>query len=220
MASDDTFGWAINGSSVLDPRLEYMRKNRWVLEIQIPGGDGDTNRSLRLNCSTAARPSISFEETEVHRINGRVYLAGKPTYDPMTVTFYDSIQIGGDNIPTPSEVMENWRIRVYSPEKGDAMGAVTGYKGVAQLKMLAPFTPAPSNRNVETPQYEGKVFQNWNIFGIFPQSINYQDLDYSSSDVQMVEVTFRYDRAYLSQRPASDLDFTDSNNLPTIGSEG
>ncbi len=33
------------------------------------------------------------------------------------------------------------------------------------------------------------------IDGIFPQTINYGDLDYASSDVQQVEVTFRYDRA-------------------------
>jgi len=207
VADDNTFGWAINEGSVIAPQLEYLRKNRWVLEILMPasfasGPDESSAESvgLRINCSTAARPSISFEETEVHRINGRVYLAGKPTYEPMSVTFYDSIPIGGVNIATPSRTLESWRRQIYAPEKGDAFGSVVAYKAVARLMMLSPSQQIPNDGSIDNLEYPESSFQDWLIYGLFPQTINYSDLDYSASDVQMVEVTFRYDRAFISDQ--------------------
>ena len=203
-----TFGWGM-GQAVLDPKLEYFRKNRWVLEIVPPlsvepeGVSGPLAKGLRINCATAARPSINFEETRVERINGRIYLAGKPTYEPLTVAFYDSIPIGEVGILTPSFALEAWRRQIYAPEKGDAFGSVVNYKGVARLHMLQPHPSGaalaseadPGGGGLDPIEFEESIAQTWQIDGIFPQTINYGDLDYASSDVQQVEVTFRYDRA-------------------------
>lgn len=209
-SADTTFGWAQNGGAILDPKLEYLRKNRWVLEIVPPlivepgGVAGSLAKGLRINCATAARPSISFEETEVHRINGRIYLAGKPVYEPMTVTFYDSLPIGDVGIETPSVILEAWRRQIYAPEKGDAFGSVVNYKGIARLHLLQPHPVGADLAGAADAQGGGldpidfdeqSIAQTWAIDGLFPQNINYMDLDYANSEVQQVETTFRYDRA-------------------------
>ena len=225
MADDNTFGWVINEQSVIAPQLEYMRKNRWVLEILMPTSFASSpdetspeSVGLRINCSTAARPSISFEDTEVHRINGRVYLAGKPTYDPMTVTFYDSMPIGNVGIETPSMVLERWRRQIYAPEKGDAFGAVVAYKAVARLVMLSPNQQIPDDSQIDSLEYQESNFQDWLIYGMYPQAINYSDLDYSNSEVQLVEVTFRYDRAFVTNLEGSQAgaDSIDPGGTPSV----
>lgn len=214
--SEYGFGWAATKQQALvAPHAEYYRKNRWLIEFVLPaafgGAAADAANVLRVHLSTAARPNISFEETEVHRINGKIYLAGKPSYEPLTVTFYDNLAFAGgppgiDGTPEPlsvSNIIEAWRQTIYQPTQGDAFGAAPNYKGACLLHMLAPSTitgdPAgePDQPTVEDATTNSA--QEWAYVGLYPSQINYGDLDYAASDVQMVEVTFRYDRAYLVQ---------------------
>lgn len=208
--SNNTFGWAAQADNGLNsPHAEYMRKNRWVIEFNLPAAlqaDPRVRTALRLNLSTAARPNISFEETEVHRINGKNYLAGKPEFEAMTVSFYDNLPIGIGDEPgfSSSAIMEAWRQLIYQPTKGDAFGSVANYKASARLAMLGPVDLAMNlageqGQGSDPIETDAAKLQEWAIVGMFPQAINYGELDYSSSEVQMVEVTFRYDRAWMVQ---------------------
>ena len=209
--AEHTFGWASGTADALvQPHFEYMRKNRWILEFaRLPGslGGGDSGMVLRINCSKARRPKISFEETKVERINGRVYLAGKPTFDTMAVSFYDnlnpSFSVPGLQVSSSvSDIMENWREQIYQPNMGDAFGSVANYKGFARLHMLEPVSPLDGSgdnaegMNLTAADVGSSITQTWIYQGIFPLDIDYGELDYGSSDVQEVNVTFRFDRAY------------------------
>lgn len=211
--ANNSFGWmAYPDNELVAPHMEYMRKNRWVLDFPTLAGMGlvkDAGKSLRLNCSKAARPKISFEEVEVKRLNGSVYLAGKPKYEPLSVTFYDSVNIAFDgnleDLPSASNVLEQWRSLIYQPNAGDAFGSVGKYKGFVYLHMLRPsplvadpvgapvFTEGDANNNIA---------QTWLFQGLFPQNIEYGEVDYGSNEVQEVTVTFRYDRA-MSVKPGT-----------------
>lgn len=215
-----TFGWAAADQNLVTPHMEYMRKNRWILEFSgLPAGlaaaMNNPGASLRLNCSKAARPKISFEETEVKRLNGSIFLAGKPKYETLNVSFYDSIQMrsnaGADasqgldtSMPSTSDVMEGWRELIYQPNRGDAFGSAANYKGLAYLHMLEPMLLESYNEDGDVDfaaENAGvAITQSWLIQGIFPQAIEYGDLDYGSSEVQEVGVTFRYDRAFRIRR--------------------
>jgi hypothetical protein len=205
----NTFGWASgNYDALVAPHLEYMRKNRWILTFGLPVGltKGEA-ASLRLNCTKASRPQIEFEETEVKRLNGSVFLAGKPKFSEMSCSFYDSLKLRGggltipDEAPSTSGVLERWRELIYQPNKGDAFGSAANYKGIAYLDMLEPMNLTPSSDDTGPTDFapepaSSHVTQSWLIQGIFPRSIKYGDVDYSSSDVMEIEVGFRYDRAY------------------------
>ncbi len=207
MADNNIFGWMAGDSTQLvAPHMEYMRKNRWVMDFAgLPKGlSANAAMSLRLNCSKASRPKISFEETEVKRLNGSIYLAGKPKYETLEITFYDSLRFPADgkldnSVPTASDVMEQWRELIYQPNKGDAFGSVGNYKGYAYLHMLSPvlLQPTAEDSDVEftANSADDAIAQSWLYQGLFPQNIQFGDVDYGASDVQEISVTFRYDRA-------------------------
>lgn len=213
MAENNSFGWMAGKTNLVTPHMEYLRKNRWVMDFAgLPQGliNASVNAalSLRLNCFKAGRPKISFEETVVNRINGSIYLAGKPKYETLSISFYDSVRQPGSvelaSVPTASDVMEQWRELIYQPNKGDAMGSVVNYKGFAYLHMLAPSTiiatpegedPDFSNDDTEISAENGSIAQSWLYQGLFPQNIEFGEGDYGSSEVAEITVTFRYDRA-------------------------
>lgn len=221
MADQDlAFGWAAQaGNALVAPHMEYHRKNRWVLEFTgLPAGLASINGAdvtLRLNLYSAARPSMNFDETMVHRINGEVALPGKPHFDPLQVSFYDNVPTArapaaegngmDDSAVSVSGIMEAWRQLMYQPTLGDAFGAVPNFKGQAFLHMLGPSALEPQRTDGRETSTEGgdwtaNIAQTWTYIGMFPQQITYGDLSYDSSDVQMVDVTFRYDRAFLTEQ--------------------
>ena len=101
--------------------------------------------------------------------------------------------------------MEGWRELIYQPNKGDAFGSAGNYKGFAYLHMLEPISMDPVSEGDGPTKFDPtpagpSITQSWLIQGMFPQGIEYGELDYGSSDVQEVSVTFRYDRAYRVQK--------------------
>ena len=208
-----SFGWGSNPQTPLaTPQLEYYRKNRWVLDFAgLPTAIKNLGVILRINAKSAARPSVNFEETKIDRINGTIYLAGKPQYQTLEVVFYDAIKLKNltpapTDIPdfSVSDVIEQWRELIHQPARGDAFGAAANYKGWAYLHYLEPVNLVPGSEtggpggaaDEIDPGSSGAISQTWFYQGMFPLDVKYGDGDYSSSDVQEVSVTFRYDRAY------------------------
>lgn len=214
MSELNTFGWASSDANALvAPHLEYMRKNRWIMDFagipaRLSSVFNTAGATLRLNCSTAARPKIKFDDTKVNRINGVVNLAGKPSYQDLTIKFYDAMKLrtvavqGGDeSLFSVSDIMEGWRELIYQPNKGDAFGSAANYKGFAYLHMLEPVELDPAADDSD-PDFSGgddaggSITQSWIYQGLYPTDIDFGELDYAASDVAEVSVVFRYDRAY------------------------
>lgn len=214
--ASNTFGWASAGEqSLAAPHLEYMRKNRWLIEFSgLPTGltsvYNDASMVLRVNCFHATRPELEFENTVVHRINGQVNLAGKPSYKDVGIQFYDSLRLAGlsdasgqpgaADVTSCSDIIEAWRELIYQPNRGDAFGAVANYKAVAFLHMLQPVDLAPtapdSEPTFDEPQATDSIVQSWMLQGLFPSVIKYGEVDWKESDVQVVDVTFKVDRYF------------------------
>lgn len=156
---------------------EAKRKNRWQLSfIDVPSqlfnNDTQVKRNMELALLSASRPSWNLEEVELHRLNEKFYVPGKATFEPITVTYQDYIE------SRISEVLFEWSRTVYNPMTG-AMGYKRAIGVRALLTMLDPL---------------GVPVEIWTLFGAWPQAINFQDLDMSSSEQANIEVTIRYDR--------------------------
>lgn len=126
-------------------------------------------------CKTSARPSVTTEEIEIPWINATRYLAGKSKFEPMSVTLYDPIAPSG-----AQQVMEWMRLQ-YESVSGRS-GYADFYKRDIQLSLLDPI---------------GTVVERWDIKGAFIVSSNFGELDMSSSEAQMIELSLRYDNACL-----------------------
>jgi hypothetical protein len=139
----------------------------------IPGA-GDAE-SLAFAAHTAARPAITYNQIEHQRLNERFYVAGKPTWNELPMTYFDFIR-GANSV---SSIIYNWSQIVYNPITG-AMGFKTEYSTSGTLAMLDP---------------AGGIVQVWNLFYIWPAAVTYGDLSADEDGLTEVSVTFRYDYA-------------------------
>jgi hypothetical protein len=147
-------------------KFEPKRKNRWVFAIE--GIDAFLMK-------TASRPSYTIGETEINFINSKRYVAGKATFDTMSITLHDPIAPSG-----AQQVME-W-IRTHYESVSGRAGYADFYKRDCQLKMLDPV---------------GTVVELWDIKGAFLTTANFGDLSYDGDEPQEISLTLRFDNCVL-----------------------
>lgn len=153
--------------------IEVRRKNRWVFE-SLGRGTGAFSQNELLVLQSASRPSFTFEEPEMHHNQEVIYFAGKHTWEPITLTWYDSEQQ-----PDISRGVYHWIETVVNMQN---MGVAHPrfYKRQAQLAILDGI---------------GNPTERWTMYGTWPKACNWQDLDYATHDLLTMEATMRYDRA-------------------------
>ena len=149
--------------------IEIRRKHRWLFETL-----GPVSPQALLILQSASRPSFKFEEPEMHHNQEVAYFAGKQSWDPITLVWYDSEQN-----PDISGEVYNWLGSV-TDLQSVTVNTPSAYKSDAQLSV----TDGAGNSN-----------EQWNMYGCWPSAVNFQELDYSSTDLLTCEATLRYDRA-------------------------
>jgi len=170
-------GFNIQGSWSEGPnaQTEVRRKHRWTFEVP-SGTDPQANKAV-MWLAKAARPKFKFVEAIAHHDQEQAYWAGKTEWDPINLSFYDAEQD-----PDVSEFVWDWVNKVVNIYDVTAMepGGPEGYKKKGEIKMWGNF---------------GTITENWELWNCWPQEANWQELDYSSSDIALVDVTLRFDRA-------------------------
>jgi hypothetical protein len=148
------------------------RKYRWLLRIQDVSVDGVN----ALPPSKSARPSLTFKEIEAQHLNETIYFAGKPEWKPLPLTLYDFQK-------NENPVFE-WLKEQYDPQTGDwfAPPPSTWKKPEARLEMLDGC---------------GDICETWVYENVWPQSIEWGDLDMGNSEYCTVDLQLRYDRAFI-----------------------
>lgn len=147
---------------------QYEPLRKFRYILQIEGIDAFLVKST-------ARPARSFEEIEIDWVNSKRYLAGKHSFQTMPLDLYDPIA------PSGAQQVEEW-LRLNFESVSGRSGYADFYKRNIQLKLLDPI---------------GTVVQLWDITGAWCQEVNYNDLDYSSSEACWASVVIRFDNAVL-----------------------
>lgn len=153
-------------TEMIPNKFEPKRKNRWIFAIE--GIDA-------FILKTAARPSFTINEQEINFINAKRYIAGKMTFDTMSITLHDPIAPSG-----AQQVME-W-IRTHYESVSGRAGYADFYKRDCQLKMLDPV---------------GTVVELWDIKGAFLTNANFGDLSYDGEEPADISLTLRFDNCVL-----------------------
>ena len=149
---------------------EPLRKNRWL--VRFPSDLG----IQEWWCSSAARPTITQEETGIPFLNTSTWVVGRYTWDTIQVTFRDPIG------PSASQAIMEW-VHLHSESVTGRQGYAVGYKRDIELEMLDP---------------TGVVVSKWILKNAMLTSVNFGDLDYSSSELATIQATIRYDYAVLA----------------------
>ena len=124
---------------------------------------------------TMARPSINFETITLDHINVKRYVKGKAAWQPITVTLYDPI------VPSGAQAVMEW-VRLHHESVTGRDGYSDFYKKDITFNVLGPV---------------GDKVEQWRLKGAFIQSADFSDMDYSSNEVAMVNLTLQYDYAIL-----------------------
>lgn len=149
------------------PNLILKRKFRFTLEIYTPCGN-IPQHYVKL----AARPQLEIDETELNFLNAVTWVPGKGRWQPLSVTYLDvpDAEMAG---------LYSWIATVY-----DFTNPITltqsekvSWAGTALLTM-----------------YDGcgNPLEYWLLGSVWPQSINFGDLDYGDSEVATIDLTLRF----------------------------
>ena len=159
----------------------FPRKNRWLFKIKDISAYGIN----ALPPSKGARPSISFKEMEAQHLTETVYFPGKPEWKPINLTLYDIKRKCKEEHP-----IFEWLKKIYNPETGKWTSPCPANETTSFKK---------SSATLELYDGCGEILEIWTFEGVWPNNIEFGDLDMQSSDVLTCDLTLRYDRAYISK---------------------
>jgi hypothetical protein len=124
----------------------------------------------------ASKPSMTNGEVVLDMINVKRYVKGKSEWNTITMTLYDAI------VPSGAQAVMEW-VRLHHESATGRDGYSSFYKKEVRLHQLSPL---------------GEVIEEWILHGAFLTESNFGTLDWTSDSVQEIELTVRYDWAFLN----------------------
>jgi hypothetical protein len=125
------------------------------------------------------RPSVSFEDMTIDIYNSKIRLAGKHTWEDITVNLRDDA--GGQVAKLIGEQLQKQMDFV---EMASAASGID-YKFITRCEIL------DGGNGTSTPT----VLETWELYGCYLTSVNYNDLSYSESAPVTMTLSMRYDNA-------------------------
>jgi len=180
--------------------LVFKRKFRWTMQIGYCFSGSTPKLVAEEFVKVGARPSLEIEEQEINYLHGKFWLPGKATWQAITVTYYDLAGSGpfGTGLTTSGAEITSifgWIASIYDitdPVNLHMGSAPQTYYGQALLYL-----------------YDGcgNTVEGWLLQNMFPTSINFGELDMSSSEECTVELQLRYANVqYKSYCPLQTID--------------
>lgn len=149
---------------------EPLRQNRFILRF--PADLGIQEWWI----SSASRPKITQDNTEIQFLNTSTYVVGRYKWDPINLKLRDPIG------PSASQAIMEW-VRLHSESVTGRQGYAAGYKRDVEIEMLDP---------------NGVVVSKWILKNAWIVSADFGQLDYSSSELSTIDIQLQYDYAILA----------------------
>ena len=183
---------------LLMPKLQY----RFRITLENFGVSNET-QELTKQVIDASRPTISFENQELHVYNSKVNIAGKHSWNEVTINLRDDV-----NGNVSKLVGEQLQKQFDFFEQASAASGID-YKFTQRLEIL------DGGNGVNAPN----VLETWEIYGAYLTSVDYGSVAYASSDPVTVALTIMYDNAI--QTPVgSGVGSTVARNVSSLSTGG
>lgn len=153
-------------TSMLPNQYEPKMTNRWILQIE--GVDA-------FLLKTAQRPTFKTEQVPISWMNATRYVAGKTTFDPISITLGDAVA------PSAAQQSMEWLRLCYESVSGRG-GYADFYKRSGALKLTDAI---------------GNVIELWELSGLFMTELTYGDLTYEESKPLDIAIVLSVDNAVL-----------------------
>lgn len=173
-------GDAVTGSGILQPKLNY----RFRVQVAGFGGLSTPTQEFTRQVMNVTRPKVTHESIPVDSYNSRMFMMGKHTWEPITITLRDDVansltKLVGRQVQSQLD---------HKNQSGPLAG--TNYKFSTLIETL--------NGN------SGDPIEQWQLEGCFVTNVDYSQSDYAVSDPVTIAITMQYDNAI----------FTDDDIMP------
>jgi len=173
LASDQS----ASAQGMLMPKLQY----RFRVSFENFGVSTPTTELTKqvIDCT---RPNLTFEDIELPIYNSKVRLAGRHTWENISVNLRDDAsgqvqKLVGEQLQKQFDFFE---------QASAASGS--DYKFTTRIEIL------DGGNGANTPS----VLETWEVYGCYLQGANYNTLNYATSEPVTVALTIRYDNAIQS----------------------
>jgi hypothetical protein len=159
---------------LLMPKLQY--RFRVVLENF---GVSTPRSELTKQVIDVSRPNLTFDNITLDVYNSKVYMAGKHTWDPITINVRDDV-----NNAVTKLVGEQVQKQFDFFEQSSAASGID-YKFTCRMEML------DGGNGASAPS----VLETFELYGAYIESVNYNTMAYATSDPATITMNIRYDNA-------------------------
>jgi hypothetical protein len=175
LASDQS----ASNQGMLMPKLQY----RFRIGFENFGVSTPTTELTKqvIDCT---RPNLSFDDIELPVYNSKIRLAGRHTWENITVNIRDDASGQVQKL-----VGEQLQKQFDFFEQASAASGID-YKFTTRIEIL----DGGNGANAPT------ILETWEVYGCYLQSANYNTLNYATSEPVTVSLTLRYDNAVQSPR--------------------
>ena len=163
-------------AALLMPKLQYRFRVNF-LNFGIGSSIELTKQVVDIN-----RPQVTFEQITLPVYNSTMYLAGKHTWNELTVNIRDDA--GGQVSKLVGQQLQK------QVDFVEQASAATGqdYKFQTNIEIL------DGGNGTSVPQ----VLETWECYGCFLTTANYNSLNYGTNEAVTISLTIRYDNAVQS----------------------
>ncbi len=125
------------------------------------------------------RPEVTFEEMTIDVYNSKIKMAGKHSWSNTTVNVRD------DALGTVSRLVGEQLQKQFDFFEQSSAAAGIDYKFTLRCEML------DGGNGVDTVS----VLETWELYGCYLQMVNYNDLNYATSEPVTISMTISFDNA-------------------------
>ncbi len=163
-----------SNQGLLMPKLSY----RFRVSLENFGVSSPTTE-LTKQVMDVTRPNVSLEQMTVDIYNSKVFLAGKHTWEPITLNLREDVsnnvqKLVGEQLQKQFDFFE-----MSSAASG------SDYKFVTRIEIL------DGGNGANAPS----VLETFELYGCYVESANYNTLNYAESNPVTVTLNIRYDNA-------------------------
>jgi hypothetical protein len=163
-----------NAQGLLMPKLKYRFRVTFL-----NFGVSNPSTELSKQVITFARPNVNFNPITLDVYNSKMYLMGKPEWQPVQVEVRDDV-----NGSVSRLIGEQIQKQFDFAEQASAFAGID-YKFQTIFEVLDGGNGAIAPTALET----------WELYGCFISEVNYNSFDYKASEEATITMTLRYDNA-------------------------
>jgi hypothetical protein len=173
----------VGDQGLLMPKLQF-RFRLTFLNFGTGEGVSELTRQV-IDCS---RPNLSFAKITVPVYNSTIYLAGKHTWNTMTINLRD------DSSSSVTKLVGDQIQKQLNMQEQASAASARDYKFRLRLEMLDGGNGSVAPVALET----------WDLEGCYLESVNYNTVNYGTSEVVQIALTVQYDNAVQVQEDTDE----------------